>query len=424
MKSIVQSNVEARVKKEAEKHTIMDTYGPLVGWMKVLADWLLAPAGAILDGLVLFGIFFLSLKNVPLAAGLAGIAAIAIQFLYGKPAAVAASTAFSGRYDNNPGEQRLMWAMSFITVLGLGASLLLSFQSGKLVEAVAERIYTHEPDTAINARFDRLLESLQGQYKEDREAIESQVSALQADKVMYQGQWSVRERSSRQASKLATGLATLREQLATDMQQLATERQHALQQLATRNAGTAGAFAARVAGGGATLKGINIGFNVVRLAIILIFIYFVVVASEQSGEQHVLATRVGNTATEAETAYQPSRPAELPAQPARAVVKPFGGMLPNMATESATQQEQPATQQATRVGNTATQQGQPAQVVIVQGRPVMAWKYSSKPETANLTLAEVKKYLGILGKRKATKNNLAQVAELNRMKAELEKASA
>lgn len=423
MKSIVQSNVEARVRQEAEKHTIMDTYGPLVGWMKVLADWLLAPAGAVLDGLVLFGIFFLSLKNVPLAAVLAGIAAVAIQFLYGKPAAVAASTAFSGRYDN-PGEQRLMWAMSFITVLGLGASLILSFQSGKLVEAVAERIYTQEPDTAINARFDRLLDDVRKQYRDDREAIESQVSALQADKVMYQGQWSVRERSSRQASKLATGLATLRQQLATQEQQLATERQHALQQLETRNAGTAGAFAARVADGGATLKGINIGFNVVRLAIILIFIYFIVVASEQPAEQQKAATRVGNTATEPETAYHNQRPAEVPAQPARAVVKPFGGMLPNMATDTATLPENTATLPATRVANTATQQEQPAQVTIIQGRPVMAWKYSSKPETANLTLAEVKKYLGILSRRKATKNNLAQVAELNRMKSELEKAGA
>ena len=95
-----------------------------------------------------------------------------------------------------------------------------------------------------------------------------------------------------------------------------------------------------------------------------------------------------------------------------------------MATEAATLPENTATLPATRVGNTATQQEQPAQVVIVQGRPVMAWKYSSKPETANLTLAEVKKYLGILSRRKATKNNLAQVSELKRMKAELEKASA
>lgn len=415
MKSIIQTNVQARVEEEAGKTSLIDTYGNIIGWMKVLADWVLAPCGAVLDGLVLFGIFYLAIKNIYAAAVLAIAAAISIQFLYGKPAAVAASTAFSGRYSNK-GEQGLMWMLSGITVLALSGSLFLSFQSDKLVEAVGEHIYTQESDEEIQARYDGLAYAATEQYNADVATTTEQIEMLQRDKIFDKGKYVTRWNASKNAATLSAGLATQRQQYDNRLQQIEQQRQQALQQLGNKNSNTATLFATRVAEGGNTLRGINIAFNLVRAFIILIFVYFATAAAEEmKGKKAATspATRVDNPATQQQhpaTQRQHYAPAATATPQPRNPIKPFSGRLPTGH----------ATQHATRVDNTATATQHAYNVTVVNGRPTLPWKYSTTPNTAQLTLSDVKKRIGIIESRKPTDNNRQQLAELKIMRSALE----
>jgi hypothetical protein len=427
MKSIVQTNVERRVRAEAEKTTLIDTYGPLIGWMKVLADWLLAPAGAVLDGLVLFGIFYLAVKSILLSAILAAIAAIAIQFLYGWPASVAASTAFSGRYEKQ-GEQGLMWFMGGITIIALGFSLFLSFRSDRLVEAVGEHIYIQEDDGETQQRYDKLLEAAQQQHNTDIAAVNERIAALQNDKIMWKGQVTTRERSSRKAANLSNELTTLSNTYNTRVQQIEEQRQQALQQLQHNNSNTAELFAARVEDGGATLKGVNISFNVVRLAIILVFMYFTSAAATEL--QHAptpVATTVGayNTTTQHQRRPAPMATATTAQpEPERTRVQPFQRSMPKMQTAP---QQQPLqhtpTPVATTVGAYNTTPGNTYNVTVVDGAPTLPPPAAMNTTKEAFTLQDIKRYIPTYAKRSS--DNAKQIhRELLNMKAILEKETA
>lgn len=431
MKSIVQTNIERRVKEEAKKKSLIDTYGNIIGWMKVLADWLLAPAGAILDGLVLFGIFYLAVKNIPLSVLLAAVAAIAIQFLYGKPAAVAASTAFSGRYQND-GEQKLMWSFWVITFVALGGSLFLSFHSDKLVEAVGEQIYIQEDDTEIQQRYDNKLQQLQQLQQQQQQALQDEIATLSNDKIMWKGQLTTRERSSRAASKLRQQLPELQQQHQEQIQQLEQQRQQALQLLLERNGATAEKFAIRVDEGGATLKGINIVFNLVRLAIILIFMYFTTHAAEELQQATTpVATTVGTVSTTTATPVVQQRmapAATTTTEPERTVVKPFSTVLPN-AKESYRPEPSrplgpppavaPATPVATTVGGSNTTGGNTYNVTVVDGAPTLPPPGMMNTTKTAMTLQDVKRYIPTYRNRNS--DNAKEVyKELIKMQAILE----
>ena len=429
MKSIIQSNIERRVQAEAEKKTLIDTYGNLIGWMKVLADWLLAPAGAILDGLVLFGIFFLSVKNMPLAIVLAAISAIVIQVLYGMPASHAASTAFTGRYQKE-GEQKLMWGMWLLTIVGLGCSLVLSLRSDRLVIAVAEQHYQEEADTSIQARYDALLQQAQQQHNTDVATLQQRINTLQQDKIMWKGQLTTRERSSRKATALSEELTTLQQAYNTRIAQIEQQRDNSLQQLQRRNNNVQQLFATRVEDGGRTLKGINVAFNVVRLCIILLFMYFVAKAAEEvtTAPTPVATTVVASQQPHHNTPQQHFAPAAKQ-EPERPVIKPFQG-LPVMqeqynprparpiGTDNNTQQ-QPTTPVATTVvADSATPAGNTYNVTVVDGEPTLPPPPMMSRDQP-MTLGDVRRYKGTYKGR--TSDNARQIyRELLKMEAILE----
>jgi len=429
MKSLIQSNIERRIQAEAGKKTLADSYGNIIGWMKVLADWLLAPAGAILDGLVLFGIFYLAVKNIPLAIAMAASAAIAIQFLYGMPAANAAATAFTGRYQKE-GEQKLMWGMWLLTIVGLGCSLALSFRSGRLVEAVAEQHYQQEADTSIQARYDILLQQAQQQHNSDVATLQQQINSLRQDKIMWNGQLTTRERSSRKAAALSEEITTLQQAYNSRIAQIEEQRNNSLQQLQQRNNNTATLFTMRVDDGGRTLKGINVAFNVVRLCIILLFMYFVAKAAEEVAQQQQPATPVATTVAaynnnSATTRIAPdlAPAATTPAEPARTVVKPFSTVLPDMKTaDPATVSQHTATPVATTVAadpaTVSQQPGNTYSVTVVDGEPVLPPPAMMDRE-APMTLGEVRRYKGTYKGRKSEKAKNIYI-ELLRMEAVLE----
>jgi len=422
MKSIVQTNIERRVKAEAEKKTLVDTYGNLIGWMKVLADWLLAPAGAILDGLVLFGIFFLSVKNMPLAIALSAVSAIAIQFLYGMPASHAAATAFTGRYQNQ-GEQRLMWAMWVVTGIGLGCSLLLSFRSDRLVEAVAEHHYKEEADTAVQRRYDALLQQALEQHNTDVATLQQRINSLEADKIVWKGRETTRERSSRKAAALSEELTTLQQAYNARVAQIEEQRNNSLQQLQQRNNNSATLFSARVEDGGQTLKGINITFNIIRLVIILIFMYFTACAAEEL--QHPptpVATTVGASNTTAR--QHPAGPVVSPAmegEPQRTVVKPFSTVLPKMGAAGPAPAQQAPTPVATTVGSqSTTPSGNTYNVTVVDGKPTLPPPAMMDTKETAFTLQDVKRRIPTYRDRGSA--NARQIyLELLKMQAILEK---
>ena len=434
MKSIIQSNIERRVQAEAEKKTLIDTYGNLIGWMKVLADWLLAPAGAILDGLVMFGIFFLSVKNMPLAIVLAAISAIVIQVLYGMPASHAASTAFTGRYQKE-GEQKLMWGMWLLTIVGLGCSLVLSLRSDRLVIAVAEQHYQEEADTSIQARYDALLQQAQQQHNTDVATLQQRINTLQQDKIMWKGQLTTRERSSRKATALSEELTTLQQAYNTRIAQIEQQRDNSLQQLQRRNNNVQQLFATRVEDGGRTLKGINVAFNVVRLCIILLFMYFVAKAAE---EVTTPATPVATTvvASNNNTVQQrPAGPDLAPAiasqpEPSRTVVKPFSTVLPQAKEQYSPQparpigtdynmQQQALTPVATTVvADSTTPSGNTYNVTVVDGEPTLPPPPMMSRDQP-MTLGDVRRYKGTYKGR--TSDNARQIyRELLKMEAILE----
>lgn len=405
-KSIVQTNIERRVMEEAEKQTLVDTYGDLIGWMKVLADWLLAPAGAILDGLVLFGIFYLSVKNMPLAIALAVMAAITIQFLYGKPIARAASTVFSGRYDK-AGEQGLMWGMWIVSIVGLSVSLYLSFRSDRLVIAVAEQHYQQEDDTAVQDRYDNKLQQLQQQYNTDVAALNERIAALQNDKIMWKGELTTRERSSRKASALSEELATLQHTYNSRVAQIEEQRGQSLQQLQQQNNNTATLFATRVEDGGKTLKGINISFNLIRAVIIVLFMYFVAKAAEEANTSTTATTPVATTVAAPQHHHNNTRQQHFaPAatqEPERTVVKPFSTVLPKMQAPVATPPQQPATPVATTVAAVSTttpqQSGNTYNVTVVDGEPTLPPPAMMKTDAAAFTLADVRRRIPTYAQR-------------------------
>lgn len=421
MKSIVQTNVERRVKEEAQKKTLIDSYGSIIGWMKVLADWILAPAGAIMDGLVLFGIFYLAVKNIPLSVALAAVAAVAIQFLYGKPAAVAASTAFSGRYQND-GEQKLMWAFWVVTFIALGGSLFLSFHSDKLVEAVGERIYIQQDDTEIQQRYDTKLQQLQQLQQQQQQALQDEIATLSNDKIMWKGQLTTRERSSRAAARLRQQLPELQQQQQQALQQLEQQRQQALQQLSNKNEATAAKFAIRVDEGGATLKGINIAFNLVRLAIILIFMYFTARAAEELQQAPTpVATNVGAhvpTPVATVSQHRQAATATPPIEPDRTVVKPFSTVLPEAVSTPIDQQA--PTSVATNVGAVSATTSNTYNVTIVDGAPTLPPPPMMNTTKTAMTLQDVKRYIPTYHRRN-TENARQIHRELLKMQAILEK---
>jgi len=424
MKSIVQTNIERRVKAESEKSTLIDSYGNIIGWMKVLADWLLAPAGAILDGLVLFGIFFLAVKVLPLAVILAAIAAIAIQFFYGKPASHAAATVFTGRYQKE-GEQKLMWGMWGLTLFGLSASLALSFQSDKLVEAVGEQYYQQETDEQVQARYDTLLQQAQQQHNTDVATLQQRINTLQQDKIMWKGQLTTRERSSRKAAALSEELTTLQQAYNTRVAQVEEQRNNSLQQLQQRNNRTATLFASRIDEGGATLKGINIAFNLARFCIIVLFMYFVAKAAEEQAPATAttpvattVAARNNNTATPATPARLAPAATTAP-EPERTRVQPFRQGLPRM--EAATLPQQPTTPVATTVvASSATPASNTYNVTVVDGEPTLPPPAMMNTKATAFTLSDVKSRIHTY-KSRNSENGKAIYRELLSMQAILEK---
>lgn len=424
MKSIVQTNVERRVQQEADKHTLIDSYGNIIGWMKVLADWLLTPAGAILDGLVLFGIFFLAVKQLELAIILAAIAAVAIQFFYGKPAAHAAATVFTGRYQKD-GEQKLMWGMWGLTLFGLSASLALSFQSDKLVEAVGEQYYQEESDAATQARYDTLLQQAQAQYNSDVATLQQRINTLQQDKIMWKGTLTTRERSSRKAAALSEELTTLQHAYNSRVAQIEQQRNNSLQHLQQRNNRTATLFATRIDEGGATLKGINIAFNLARFFIIVLFMYFVAKAAEEQQPATVttpVATTVAasnNNTTTARIAPNLARAATVAPEPERTRVQPFQKVMPKM--DATTAQQHPATPVATTVvADSATPSGNTYNVTVVDGEPTLPPPAMMNTDAAAFTLSDVKRRIHTYKNRKS-ENGKAIYRELLSMQAILEK---
>jgi hypothetical protein len=283
---MIKHTIHTKIQAEAEKKTLADEWGGF--WFvtgEIVGKILLGIVGAAADLLVLLSIFYLSTRNWGLSLMTAGILSIGIQLTMGA-ALMRAVKGFTRKDYERKGFKPMIFLAFIIFLVMLSLTGYLSLNTGSVVEAFTEETLKLEDKEAILSGQDGAISALTAQYNSDLQALRKEAQTLDNDKIMWQGKWTVRERSSRQAAKIrGEKIPALQAAYQSNLDRLQTEKSTLRQEINEENQRRTENHEAKVEKTSSIAIGFNLIFNLVRCFILAGFMVFLVNAGNEIAAQ-------------------------------------------------------------------------------------------------------------------------------------------